>query len=167
MGFGKKSDIWYLREGNNSGIGSVVNIDADENVHGYFILGTENLDGSTMLFHFKTNKADETIEFTAGGVGIGFCQVHFKSSPEYIYVVGQRDGVGNACESIEEACLNAADKTEAASASLCNDLKGANLELETLGRKASGSISASSEDNVELTTLFDMGKIEITGVESF
>jgi hypothetical protein len=169
LAFGKKDDVWYLREGTESGVGSIVKIDASENVEGYFVLGDNaRFSGSTMLLHFKSNKAADTVEFTAGGTNIGFCQVHFKTNGSFVYVEGQREtNAGTVCESLETACLNAADNTEAASASSCSSLSGSNLELDTLGRMATGTLVASAANNVDLNGLKAIAVPDFTGIGDF
>lgn len=169
MAFGKKDNVWYLREGwsgaagtegVNKGIGKVVKIDADQNVEGWIMIGLDpaTASESTVLLHLKTNKAAGTIEFTAGGENTGFDTVHFKSNATHIYV---KDDDG-------ESCLNAATYVDAAAQTECDALEGS-LELATLGCKGgTGCVGgATTANNVDLTTLFEMGKKPITGVASF
>lgn len=168
MAFGKKDGVWYLREGFygpagtsgvNKGIGKIVRIDAQENVEGWIMIGlsTTPPTESTVLLHLKTNKSAATVEFTAGGENTGFDTVHFKSNESYIYLK----------DDSAEYCLSSSDYIET-EASSCVDLKGS-LELTTLGCKGGTGCTgdATTANNVDLTLLYEMGKLPITGVPRF
>lgn len=175
--FGKKDNDWYLVDGATTGssgtamcIATFAKIsgttDASRVVDGYMVVTdgkTDNFSGSTTLMHFNADVAAGSLEFTAGGVGIGFNQVHSKSDGTHVYVQAQ-DSVANS-GALVHACFNASDLT-LTPISDCSALQSS-LALVSLGTIAAGTTSlgsavpATSANNINLTTLISdyCGKI--------
>lgn len=171
--FGKKDNDWYLvdgatkdTDGSANCVASMVKIsgtaDSDRVVDGHMVVtykaATNNFSGSTTLMHFKSDVAAGTLEFTAGGVGIGYNQVHAKSNATNLYLVYQSSATSSA-GTLYHACFKASDLTLASSISDCDSLKSS-LSLVTLGTKAvgtsappAGSVPATDANNVDLTQL--------------
>ncbi len=169
--FGKKDTDWYLvdgatkdTDGSASCVASMVKIsgttDATRVVDGHMVVTykamTNNFTGSTTLMHFKSDVAAGTLEFTAGGVNIGYNQVHAKSDANYLYLLYQNSASSSA-GTLYHACFKASDLTLASSINDCTSLKNS-LSLVSLGTKAIGSsggqtIPPTDANNVDLTQL--------------
>lgn len=190
--FGKKDTDWYLVDGASTGTDGSANCvfsmskisgtsDADRVVDGYMIVDyegkTDNFTGSTTLMHFKADVAAGTLEFTAGGVGIGPNQVHTKSNTEYLYIQTQDRGLSGSA-SLYHACFSAKDLTITTLAN-CSALQSS-LTLVSLGTTAAGSyigggsshsVPATDANNVDLTGLYAgyCGKLStaFSGVAAF
>ncbi len=172
--FGKKDNDWYLvdgatkdLDGSDSCVMTMAKISGTSNldrvVDGYMVVvyqgKTDNFTGSTALLHYKANVTAGTLEFTAGGHGIGAQQVHAKSSKDYLYVQVQ-SGQGTSAGTLYHACFSASNLSSV-DLSSCSSLQSS-LELVSLGSKALGSYSVGSSsstvlgstaDNVDLRTL--------------
>jgi hypothetical protein len=175
--FGKKDNDWYLVDGTTKGssgtetcIVSMVKVsgttDASRVVDGYMVVTggkSDNFEKSTTLMHFYADVAAGTLEFSAGGSGIGFDQVHSRTDGDFLYVQAQ-DSVSNS-GALVHACFKASDLT-LTSISDCSALQSS-LSLVSLGTVAAGTTSlgsavpATSANNVNLTTLISdyCGKI--------
>jgi hypothetical protein len=169
--FGKKDDNWYLvdgatkdTDGSANCVASMVKISgtADSNrvVDGHMVVTykaqTNNFTGSTTLMHFKSDVAAGTLEFTAGGINIGYNQVHAKSDANYIYLLYQTSASSSA-GTLYHACFKASDLTLASSINDCASLKSS-LGLVTLGTKAVGTVGSQAvpptdANNVDVTQL--------------
>ena len=190
--FGKKDTDWYLVDGASADLdGSASCVfsmskisgtsDADRVVDGYMAVDyqgkTDNFTGSTTLMHFKADVAAGTLEFTAGGIGIGPNQVHTKSNAEYLYIQTQDRSLSGSA-SLYHACFSAADLS-LTSLSNCSALQSS-LTLVSLGTTAAGSyigggsshsVPATDANNVDLTGLYAgyCGKLStaFSGVAAF
>ena len=173
--FGKKDTDWYLVDGASAepdGSASCVfsmskisgTSDADRVVDGYMVVDyqgkTDNFTGSTTLIHFKADVAAGTLEFTAGGIGIGPNQVHSKANKDYFYLRSQ-EAAGSSAGTLYHACFSADDMT-LTSLSNCSALQSS-LSLVSLGTKAVGSyigggatysVPTTEANNVDLTGLY-------------
>lgn len=165
---GQKDNTWYLVDGDTgSGAMSVGQVtgtsDADRVVDGYMIVlphnkaaRENNYDGSTALIHYKADAAAGTLEFTAGGVGIGFAQAHAKSNATHFYIELLRDNSG---ATLETGCFTKTDLTSVADATVCTSQTDLAFSLVTLGTTANGqtsmgtAVSATTANNVNLTEL--------------
>ena len=190
--FGKKDTDWYLVDGASAGLDGSADCvfsmskisgtsDADRVVDGYMAVDyqgkTDNFTGSTTLLHFKADVAAGTLEFTAGGIGIGPNQVHTKSNKEYLYIQTQ-DRTLSGSASLYHACFSAADLS-LTTLSNCSALQSS-LTLVSLGTTAAGSyigggstrsVPATDANNVDLTGLYAgyCGKLStaFSGVAAF
>jgi hypothetical protein len=190
--FGKKDTDWYLVDGASADLdGSASCVfsmskisgtsDADRVVDGYMAVDyqgkTDNFTGSTTLMHFKADVAAGTLEFTAGGIGIGPNQVHTKSNKEYLYIQTQDRSLSGSA-SLYHACFSAADLS-LTTLSNCSALQSS-LTLVSLGTTAAGSyigggsshsVPATDANNVDLTGLYAgyCGKLStaFSGVAAF
>jgi len=190
--FGKKDTDWYLVDGASADLdGSASCVfsmskisgtsDADRVVDGYMIVDyegkTDNFTGSTTLMHFKADVAAGTLEFTAGGIGIGPNQVHTKSNKEYLYIQTQDRSLSGSA-SLYHACFSAVDLS-LTTLSNCSALQSS-LTLVSLGTTAAGSyigggsshsVPATDANNVALTGLYAgyCGKLStaFSGVAAF
>lgn len=190
--FGKKDTDWYLVDGASAGLDGSADCvfsmskisgtsDADRVVDGYMAVDyqgkTDNFTGSTTLMHFKADVAAGTLEFTAGGIGIGPNQVHTKSNKEYLYIQTQ-DRTLSGSASLYHACFSAVDLS-LTTLSNCSALQSS-LTLVSLGTTAAGSyigggssysVPATDANNVDLTGLYAgyCGKLStaFSGVAAF
>ncbi len=190
--FGKKDTDWYLVDGASADLdGSASCVfsmskisgtsDADRVVDGYMVVDyegkTDNFTGSTTLMHFKADVAAGTLEFTAGGIGIGPNQVHTKSNAEYLYIQTQDRSLSGSA-SLYHACFSAVDLS-LTTLSNCSALQSS-LTLVSLGTTAAGSyigggsshsVPATDSNNVDLTGLYAgyCGKLStaFSGVAAF
>ena len=190
--FGKKDTDWYLVDGASADLdGSASCVfsmskisgtsDADRVVDGYMAVDyqgkTDNFTGSTTLMHFKADVAAGTLEFTAGGIGIGPNQVHTKSNKEYLYIQTQDRSLSGSA-SLYHACFSAVDLS-LMTLSNCSALQSS-LTLVSLGTTAAGSyigggsshsVPATDANNVALTGLYAgyCGKLStaFSGVAAF
>jgi len=172
--FGKKDTDWYLVDGASADLdGSASCVfsmskisgtsDADRVVDGYMIVDyegkTDNFTGSTTLMHFKADVAAGTLEFTAGGIGIGPNQVHTKSNKEYLYIQTQDRSLSGSA-SLYHACFSAVDLS-LTTLSNCSALQSS-LTLVSLGTTAAGSyIGGGSSHSVPAT---DANNVALTGL---
>lgn len=190
--FGKKDTDWYLVDGASAGLDGSADCvfsmskisgtsDADRVVDGYMAVDyqgkTDNFTGSTTLMHFKADVAAGTLEFTAGGIGIGPNQVHTKSNKDYLYIQTQ-DRTLSGSASLYHACFSATDLS-LTTLSNCSSLQSS-LTLVSLGTTAAGSyigggstrsVPATDANNVDLTGLYAgyCGKLStaFSGVAAF
>ena len=172
--FGKKDSDWYLVDGASAGLDGSADCvfsmskisgtsDADRVVDGYMAVDyqgkTDNFTGSTTLMHFKADVAAGTLEFTAGGVGIGPNQVHTKSNAQYMYIQTQDRSLSGSA-SLYHACFSAVDLS-LTSLSNCSALQSS-LTLVSLGTVAAGSyIGGGSSHSVPAT---DANNVDLTGL---
>lgn len=192
MAFGKRDNTWYLRNAQGaSAFAFSVNEDTD-NVDGYMWLPSENasFSMSTGILHITADKSQGIVEFTGGGVGFGFCAIHYRSDTQHIWIQINPDGVGVTCDSnsddstdaddYSEICINAADLTAASDLSECDTLKAA-ATLPLIGRGETTNAAESSTweaaatpaegtlntiDLNDLKTLFDAAA-ELSGIADF
>lgn len=144
LGFGDADGVWYVREANGAAAQSFV-VNTDSSIHGFIWLPSKEgtMASSTGLLEIQTDTSAKTIEITGGGVGFGFCGLHYKSNADFIYLKMNPDGVGSSCDYDSnnvtdssdwvEACLDAGSLDDATAQS-CDSLK--EFSLATLGRNA-------------------------------
>lgn len=127
---------------------------AGTDVNGYLWLpssdGTFSM--STGILQITADRTAGTVEFTGGGVGFGFCAIHYRSNASNVWIYMNPEGVGTSCDydtsgvtdsaDYSEICLNASDMTEV-SASNCATLK-ADATLTLIGRAASTNASSTT-----------------------
>ena len=155
---GKKDDTWYLLDGNvttTSGVMGFYKVsgtsDADRVVDGYMMLMSstaatldDKFDGSTGVMHFYADVAKGTLEFTAGGVGFGFSQIHAKSNATHFYVELEVGDSVTTPSTLYTGCYTKTDLTETALVSTCMDQTDLTFSLVTLGTKAFGNTAGNS-----------------------
>lgn len=145
LGFGEDAGTWYVREGGGTKpIGSAFSVFESDVVQGYLWLGSadKSFAETTALMRIYADQSQKTVEITGGGVGLGFCAFHYKSTADLIYVVANPDGAAFTCDyngdnsadenDWDEACL-IANSLDSAAEGACDSLK-AGLQLTTLGR---------------------------------
>lgn len=144
LAFGKKDDVWYLFEK----VGAVVTAatatlleNGKVSVNIYGGVGLSNgTDWSAMSYggyHVKANNETNTLEMTAGGLGLGFCGSHLNSDGTNLYIIGSEDGPG--CAAVDSTCvLNASLGT----AGTCTALTEGTFTLTALGRLATTSYTS-------------------------
>lgn len=181
LAFGKKDSIWYVREYLSSQAnrnGQVFKISSASEVEGYIGLGSGDatFSQSTVLMHLKANRDSKIFEMTMGGVGVGFCSLHLRSSADFIFIKAYPDGAGGSCmagasNAYYEVCLNS-DLTVAASATSCDALE-TGMELDTLGRDGPYTVGSTTfaaspaNANIDLDGINSLISTEITGVGAF
>ncbi len=146
MGFGSDdAGTWYVRVANGASASSFA-VESSGSVRGYLWLPTKDgsFSQSTGLLNIAADRANKTLEFTGGGVGFGFCGIHFKSNSTHIYLTMNPDGTGGSCDYDSngttdasdwvDACLDATTLYDAYVAN-CSGLK--TFSLATLGRDQS------------------------------
>ena len=113
LGFGVKDGQWYLREALGAG-GWLFRADQTGEVAGYVWLpspdGSFNM--STGILQVQASRVAGTVELTGGGVGFGFCALHYRSDASHIWIQINPDGVGMSCDSDSSGSADAADYSE-------------------------------------------------------
>lgn len=140
LAFGDQAGAWYLRSGGGAG-GNVFSVSPTSDVSGYLWVDGQ-LAGSTVLLRLATSKAQGTVELTGGGVGVGFCALHFRSDAAHLWLRINPDGADGSCDYDGSGTTDAADYSElclgasgldVVDASACASLK-AGRTLTLLGR---------------------------------
>jgi len=80
----------------------------------------------------KADQAKKQVELTVAGLGFGYCGAQLKSDGINVFAAGSVD-MGETCDSIQIACLSAADATTPAT---CTEAQQ-RFELKPMGRRAS------------------------------
>jgi hypothetical protein len=87
------------------------------------------------VVELSSDSSAARFEMAIAGAGMGFCGAQMKSDGSVVYFTGSRD-MSATCNALENACVNAADLSAAASCT-----SAMTFDLAPLGRKASGTHS--------------------------
>jgi hypothetical protein len=111
LGFGKKDGSWYVRSSGPPG-GWVFSIDANDDVVAGYLWGINAAGSGKSMLELSASKTAGRVEFVGGGVGTGFCAIHFVSSAAYAWILINPEGVGSSCDSDSNGTTDANDYTE-------------------------------------------------------
>lgn len=167
---GQDGNDWYLLDGDTGSGAMTVNkisgtSDADRIVDGYMIVLPQDasaresgFNGSTALIHYRADNTAGTMEFTAGGVNIGFDQAHAKSNATYFYIEVERGGSASTAATLETGCFSKETLAEVTPTSLCTAQSDLAFGVPTLGTNgvgttSMGSVPTTTAANVNLPTL--------------
>ncbi|MBC7658102.1 MAG: hypothetical protein H7249_00185 [Chitinophagaceae bacterium] len=93
--------------------------------------------GSYGLMNLSANSDTKTFEFTAAGLGLGYCGAQLKSDATHIYASTSSD-MNTSCSAQANVCVNAADITGATD---CSDAVKA-FDLTPIGRLSSTGMTS-------------------------
>jgi hypothetical protein len=148
--FGQKDDSWYIFEKiGASALAAKATTLTDGNleveVYGSVGLtnGTDWSSGSYGGYHIKANNSTNTLDFTVGGLGFGFCGSYLKSDATNIYIRGSEDGTGQSCQTSSSICVQNADLGTTGS---CTAITESSFLLTALGRAATTNYSSQVVD---------------------
>ncbi len=167
---GNDGNDWYLLDGDTGSGAMTVNkvsgtSDADRIVDGYMIVLPQDasaresgFNGSTALIHYRADNTAGTMEFTAGGVNIGFDQAHAKSNATYFYIEVERGGTPSTPATLETGCFDKSTLAEVTPTSTCTAQTDLAFSVPTLGANgvgttSMGTVPTTTAANVNLPTL--------------